>query len=89
VFHSERELADSGYRWKTLAMLSPLTQPEFVDVTRVERRLRSAAGELGANGVIVPDLRDLASPGGPMLAHPPGSLRAVAVRWWPADSAPR
>jgi hypothetical protein len=89
VFHSDRELTDSGYRWTTLAVLSLLTQPEFVDVPRLERRLRAAAGELGANGVIIPDLSDLASPGGPMLVHPPGSLRAVAIRWSPARPAPR
>jgi len=84
VFHAERELADSDFRWKRLAILSPVTQPEFVDVTRLERRLREAAGALGGNGVIIPDLRDLANPGGPMLVHPPGSVRAVAIRWWPA-----
>ena len=89
VFHAERELADSNFRWKTLAVLLPFTRPEFVDVTRLERRFREAAGELGGNGVIVPDLRDLAGPGGPMLAHPPGSLRAVAIRWWPAGTASR
>jgi len=87
VFHSERELADSDFRWKTLAVLSPVTRPEFVDVPRLERRIREAAGALGGNGVIVPDLRDLAGPGSPMLVHPPGSLHAVVFRWWPA--APR
>jgi hypothetical protein len=82
VFHSERELADSGFRWTILATLSPITQPGFVDVVRLERRIRESAGELGANGVIEPDLRDLAGPGPPMLRHPPGSLRARAIRWW-------
>lgn len=82
MFHSARELRDAGYRWKTIAILLPRTQPEFVDVVRLERRLREAAGELGANGVIEPDLRDLAGPGKPMLTHPPGSLHATAIRWW-------
>jgi hypothetical protein len=62
--------------------LSPIIPPEMVDVARLERRLRDAAGQLGANGIIEPDLRGLATPGGPLLPHPPGSLRVMAIRWW-------
>lgn len=89
VFHSERELAASNIAWKKLAVLAPFTPPEFTDVQRLERRIREAAGKLGANGVIEPDLRDLATPGGPMLAHPPGSIRVVAIRWWIIGREPR
>ena len=81
MFHSERELADSDFHWTTLAILSPITRPQLSDVARLQRRIREMAGQLGANGVIEPDLWDLARPGGPLLTHPPGSLRAVAIRW--------
>ena len=83
VFHSEQELADSSFGWRILAVLSPTTRPDITNLARWERRLREAAGALGANGVIEPDLRDFQSLTGPLLVHPPGSLRARAIRWWP------
>jgi len=75
VFTSGDEIAAQGYQWESVAIL-------FADAARaaddgaILRRLRAEAGQLGANGIIMGEIRE------PGFGGQYRKMQVPAVRWW-------
>lgn len=61
VFLSVQELRDRGYEWESVALLFGSGSSMYTTNRRMVQTIRREAGKLGANGIILADVREPSS----------------------------